>query len=87
MPSRSGDVGIGLNVRRMQTQLLNTFVTCYSLRPVGDVGSVYRRYPDPWKVFVEDSATPGRYKLAAERTSRPAGMPWVLNQYLLAHHT
>lgn len=68
-------MGIGLNVRRMQTQLLGSFVTCYSLRPVGDVGSVYRRYPEPWKVFVEDSETPGRYKLAAERKERPGGAP------------
>ena len=75
-------MGIGLNVRRMQTQLLGTFVTCYSLRPVGDVGSVYRRYPDPWKVFVEDSENPGRYKLAAERTSRPAGEPLSIDQGL-----
>ena len=70
---RSGDVGIGLNVRRMQTQLMGSFTTAYSLRPVGDVGSVFRRFPEPWKVFVEDPDTQGRYVLAAERDSRPAG--------------
>jgi hypothetical protein len=70
---RSGDVGIGLNVRRMQTQLMGSFTTAYSLRPVGDVGSVFRRFPEPWKVFVEDPETQGRYVLAAERESRPAG--------------
>ena len=69
----SGDVGIGLNVRRMQTQLMGSFTTAYSLRPVGDVGSVLRRFPEPWKVFVEDPQTQGRYVLAAERDSRPAG--------------
>ena len=77
---RSGDVGIGLNVRRMQTQLMGSFTTAYSLRPVGDVGSVFRRFPEPWKVFVEDSETQGRYVLAAERDSRPAGEGKMLSE-------
>lgn len=46
----SGDVGIGLNVRRMREQFLADFATVYSLRPVGDVGSVFRRYPGMWQV-------------------------------------
>ncbi|KAL3143325.1 hypothetical protein ABBQ38_002162 [Trebouxia sp. C0009 RCD-2024] len=70
----SGDAGVGLNVRRLTKQFTSTFTTSYSLRPVGDVGSVYRRYPGQWQVFVEDpSMEPGRYLLAAERPSRPAG--------------
>ena len=35
--SCSGDVGIGLNVRRMQTQLMGSFTTAYSLRPVSSL--------------------------------------------------
>lgn len=71
----SGDAGVGLNVRRLTKQFTSTFTTSYSLRPVGDVGSVYRRYPGQWQVFVEDpSMEPGRYLLAAERPSRPAGV-------------
>ena len=39
----------------------------------GDVGTVFRRYPGMWQVFVEDLDSPGRYKLIAERPSSPAG--------------
>eukprot|EP00210_Caulerpa_lentillifera_P004137 g3943.t1 len=69
----SGDVGIGLNVRRLQNRFLSTFTTTYSLRPIGDVGSVFKRYPGQWQVFLEDKSTPGRYELATERPDRPAG--------------
>ena len=71
---RSGDVGIGLNVRRMRDKFLGSFTTTYSLRPVGDdLGSVFRQWPEQWKVFVADADAPGRFRLAAERGSRPAG--------------
>jgi len=69
----SGDVGVGLNIRRLRESFLKDFATTYSLRPVGDVGSVFRRYPGLWQVFVQDSELPGRYKLAAEKASRPGG--------------
>eukprot|EP00955_Chlamydomonas_euryale_P066062 359437-Chlamydomonas_euryale.AAC.2 len=46
----SGDVGLGLNARRMRSTFLNNFVVTYSLRPINEVGSVYRRYPGMWKV-------------------------------------
>lgn len=73
-PCCSGDAGVGLNVRRLTKQFTSTFTTSYSLRPVADVGSVFRRYPGQWQVFVEDpSMEPGRYLLAAERPTRPAG--------------
>lgn len=69
-------MGIGLNVRRMRDKFLGSFTTTYSLRPVGDdYGSVFRQYPELWKVFVADADMPGRYKLVAERGSRPAGAP------------
>ena len=60
----SGDVGIGLNVRRLRDGFLATFATAYALRPVGEVGTVYKRWPGKWQVFVEDERAPGRYKLA-----------------------
>lgn len=69
----SGDVGIGLTVRRLRDDFLSTFPLTYALRPIGDVGTVFRRWPDPWRVFVADPASPGRYKLAAERDVAPVG--------------
>ncbi|CAD7699623.1 unnamed protein product [Ostreobium quekettii] len=69
----SGEVGVGLNMRRIQNQFLQTFLVTYSIRPLGDIGSVFRRYPGMWQVFVEDKEAPGRYRVAAERPSRPGG--------------
>lgn len=69
----SGDVGAGLSMRRLREQFLGPFQVVYSICPVGDVGSVFRRYGQPWKVFVEDTETPGRYRLAAQRDTRPSG--------------
>lgn len=57
----------------MRDRFLGTFTTTYSLRPIGEEGTVFRKYPDLWKVFVSDVTTPGRYILAAERPNRPAG--------------
>lgn len=69
----SGDVGVGLNIRRLRESFLKSFVTTYSLRPIGDVGTVFRRYPGQWQVFVEDRDTPGRYVLAGQQAQRPGG--------------
>ena len=57
----SGDVGIGLNARRLRQSFTNRFNITYSLRPVGELGTVYRRYPEQWKVFVEEPELPGRW--------------------------
>jgi hypothetical protein len=46
----SGDVGVGLSIRRLRESFLNRFTTTYSLRPIADVGSVFRRYPGTWQV-------------------------------------
>ncbi len=35
MSDCSGEVGIGLNVRRMVLDFLGSFTTAYSLRPIG----------------------------------------------------
>lgn len=56
----SGDVGIGLNARRLRNNFTNRFNITYSLRPVGEVGTVFRRFPELWKVFVEEQGLPGR---------------------------
>ena len=69
----SGDAGIGLNVRRMRERFLGTFAVAYSIRPLPGGGSIFYRYPGPWKVFLEDQTAPGRYQLAAVRPRRPAG--------------
>eukprot|EP00892_Ulva_mutabilis_P004356 jgi/Ulvmu1/2292/UM013_0139.1 len=80
----SGDVGIGLNVRRMRNQFLAQFITTYSIRPIGDIGTIFRRYPDLWQVFVQDEKTPGRYRIIAERPERPAGdtLDYILEEAL-----
>jgi hypothetical protein len=46
----SGDVGVGLAIRRMRDSFLSRFTTTYSLRPIAEVGSVFRRYPGSWQV-------------------------------------
>jgi len=65
----SGDVGIGLNVRRLQNKFLKTFQTTYSLRPIQDIGTVFRCYPGLWKVFIQDESVAGR---CAARARAPA---------------
>uniref|UniRef100_A0A383WB98 DUF1995 domain-containing protein n=1 Tax=Tetradesmus obliquus TaxID=3088 RepID=A0A383WB98_TETOB len=69
----SGDVGIGLNARRLRETFLKRFNVTYSLRPVADVGTVFRRYPGLWMVFVEEPELPGRYRMVKEQPNRPAG--------------
>lgn len=78
----SADVGLGLNTRRMRQQFLGSFMVTYSLRPIGEIGSVFRRYPGKWKVFVEEPELRGRYKLVTERPSRPAGeeLDFIISQ-------
>lgn len=50
LPMCSGEVGLGLNVRRLLEDFQGPFTVAYSLRPIGDVGTVFRRYPGKWKV-------------------------------------
>lgn len=64
---------MGLNARRLRDSFMKNFVVTYSLRPIADIGSVYRRYPGLWKVFLEEENLPGRYRMIAEVPSRPAG--------------
>ena len=67
MPRCSGDVGIGLNVRRMRVEFLSTFTVTYSLRPLGEFGTVFRRYPGQWQVHCQ---SPSEY--TARGTLLPA---------------
>lgn len=70
----SGDVGFGVNVRDMRNNFLSTFLTTYSIYPLSfPSGSVFKKYPGRWQVFLEEENNAGRYKLVAERSSRPAG--------------
>ncbi|MCO5584183.1 hypothetical protein L7F22_038106 [Adiantum nelumboides] len=66
----SGDVGIGLNVRRTRDNFVSTFTVVYSMRPLPQ-GAIFRRYPGLWKVFLDDTERPGRYLLAREQPTRP----------------
>lgn len=66
----SGDVGVGLSIRRLRESFLNRFTTTYSLRPIADVGSVFRRYPGTWQVAA--GARKGRG--GEERQRSPAGV-------------
>ena len=40
LPACSGDVGVGLNARRLASRFMSTFTTTYSLRPIGEILSV-----------------------------------------------
>jgi len=70
----SGDAGVGLNVRRMRDNFLGKMTVTYSLRPLPWCnGSVFKAYPGQWKLFLEDTEEPGRFRLIDEFTQRPAG--------------
>lgn len=64
---------MGLNVRRLRNQFLAQFITTYSIRPIDDIGTIFRKYPEQWQVYIQDDTTPGRYKKIADRPERPAG--------------
>ncbi|KAH9330717.1 hypothetical protein KI387_002825, partial [Taxus chinensis] len=66
----SGDVGIGLNVRRLRENFLSTFTVVYSTRPFPS-GAVFRCYPGLWQVFLDDKERPGHFILAKQQPRRP----------------
>ncbi|GJP29532.1 hypothetical protein CLOM_g17050 [Closterium sp. NIES-68] len=66
----SGDVGVGLNVRRLRERFLSTFTTAFCLRPL-PVGAIYRRYPNPWQLYLDDPKEPGRYIMLRQQGSKP----------------
>lgn len=74
--SASGDVGVGLSVRRARKEFFDLFTTVYCLNPLFEDGSVtlFRKQPDDWKVFIPDVDTEeeGRYKMVSQWSERPS---------------
>jgi len=60
-------IGIGYAGRQLRQRFLNTFESCYYLRPL-EGSALYRCYPSPWQVWRE---TEGDYELAGEQAQRP----------------
>ena len=70
----SGDAGIGLTVRRWRDQFLGVMCVAYSLRPLPWCnGTVLKKFPGPWKLYIEKENMPGRFELVHESNARPAG--------------
>ena len=42
-------------------------------RPIGDIGTIFRKYPEQWQVYIQDEEAPGRFRKIADRPQRPAG--------------
>ncbi|NEQ24954.1 MAG: DUF1995 family protein [Microcoleus sp. SIO2G3] len=64
-----GAVGIGWSGRQLRERLLNTFESCYYLRPI-EGAAILRCYPQPWQVWVQRNEV---YELVAEEPRRPVG--------------
>lgn len=71
-------VGIGLAARQIRARFLSTFESCYYLQPL-EQAAIFRAFPSPWQVWVEDSET-GDYRLLEETPQKPVGE--VLEQIL-----
>ena len=70
----SGDAGIGLTVRRMRQDFLGRMTVVYCLQPLPWCnGSIFKRYPGLWRLYLEDETRPGRFKLVQESATRLAG--------------
>ncbi|NJO41051.1 MAG: DUF1995 family protein [Cyanobacteria bacterium CRU_2_1] len=62
-------IGIGYAGRQLRERFLNTFESCYYIRPM-DGAALLRAYPSPWQVWLE---TDGSYNLIAEEPRKPVG--------------
>lgn len=70
----SGDAGLGLNFRRMRENFLGRMTVVYALQPLPWCnGSIFKRFPGQWRLYLEDEARPGRFKLVKESYQRLAG--------------
>ena len=70
----SGDAGIGLTVRRMREDFLGRMTVVYCLQPLPWCnGSIFKKYPGLWRLYLEDETRPGRFKLVQESATRLAG--------------
>ncbi len=70
-------IGIGYAGRQLRERFLNLFQSSYYIRPL-EGAVVYRCYPSPWQVWVEQD---GEYQLVAEAPQRPMGE--ALDQILM----
>lgn len=62
-------IGIGYAGRQLRERFLNTFESCYYVRPL-DGAAILRAYPDAWQVWLEKA---GDYELIAETPHKPVG--------------
>ncbi|MBD2461202.1 DUF1995 family protein [Oscillatoria sp. FACHB-1407] len=62
-------IGIGYAARQLRERLLNTFESCYYIRPL-EGAALFRCYPSPWQVWRE---TENGYELIAEEPQKPIG--------------
>lgn len=62
-------IGIGYAGRQLRERFLNTFETCYYLKPLSGA-ALLRCYPGSWQVFLEKD---GDYELIAEEPQKPVG--------------
>ncbi|MBE9180569.1 DUF1995 family protein [Oculatella sp. LEGE 06141] len=70
-------IGIGYAGRQLRERFLNTFESCYYIRPL-DGAVLYRCYPSPWQVWIEKGEA---YELIAEEPKKPVGE--ALDQILM----
>ena len=70
----SGDAGIGLTVRRMREEFLGRMTVVYCIQPLPWCnGNIFKRFPGMWRLYLQDEARPGRFKLVQESAKRLAG--------------
>lgn len=62
-------IGIGYAGRQLRERFLNTFDSCYYIRPM-EGAMLFRCYPSPWQVWIESDDT---YELVAEEPQKPIG--------------
>lgn len=62
-------IGIGYAGRQLRERFLNTFESCYYVRPL-EGAALFRAYPSTWQVWVEQDE---EYELVAEEPTKPVG--------------
>jgi hypothetical protein len=62
-------IGIGYAGRQLRERFLNTFESCYYIRPL-EGAALFRAYPSPWQVWLEKG---DEYELIAEEAQKPIG--------------
>lgn len=66
-----GVTGLSLNARQLRTAVIDTFDTVFYLR-VFDWGVLYRRFPDGWSVWVDDSNEANGFRRIASMDMKPS---------------